>query len=149
MRIVSAKVNWIENTKTNNAEIEVDRNRNSKTKNANGQVLHIFWSPYRSKCPGDQILIGHRVLWLWTVQEKLEVHMTDNQSWNSCCKVASDREFTLGLAIEPTKKKHTVLWPCTIPGHLLQPKHGASVVCLPWSTHLSFVLNWGLNFVVK
>ena len=37
---------------------------------------------------------------------RAEVHVTDNQSWNSCRKVASDQEFTFGSAIEPTEKKH-------------------------------------------
>ena len=41
--------------------------------------------------------------------EKVEVHITDNQSWNSWCKVASDHELTVGSAIEHTKKKHNVL----------------------------------------
>ena len=40
---------------------------------------------------------------------KVEVHITDNQSWNSCRKVASDHEFTFGLAEEPTKEKHNAL----------------------------------------
>ena len=40
---------------------------------------------------------------------KVEVHITDNQSWNSCRKVASDHEFTFGSAIEPTEKKHDAL----------------------------------------
>ena len=35
-----------------------------------------------------------------------EVHITDNQSWNSCHKVASDHDYRL---IEPTKKKHNAL----------------------------------------
>ena len=37
---------------------------------------------------------------------KVEVHISDNQSWNSCRKVASDHELTFGSAIEPAKKKH-------------------------------------------
>ena len=40
---------------------------------------------------------------------KVEVHVTDSQSWNSCRKVASDHEFTFDSAIEPTKKKHNAL----------------------------------------
>ena len=40
---------------------------------------------------------------------KVEVHITDYQSWNSCRKVASDHEFTFGSAIEPTKRKHNAL----------------------------------------
>ena len=40
---------------------------------------------------------------------KVEVHITDNQSWNSCRKVASNHEFTFGSAKEPTKKKHDAL----------------------------------------
>ena len=40
-----------------------------------------------------------------TGKVELEVHITDNQSWNSCRKVASDHEFTFGSAKEPTKKK--------------------------------------------
>ena len=40
---------------------------------------------------------------------KDEVHITDNQSLNSCHKVASDREFTFGLAKGPTKKKLNAL----------------------------------------
>ena len=34
-----------------------------------------------------------------------EVRMTDSQSWNSCRKVASDREFTFGSAIKAYKEK--------------------------------------------
>ena len=40
---------------------------------------------------------------------KVEVHFTDNDSWNSCRKVAFDQEVTFGSAIEPTKKKHNAL----------------------------------------
>ena len=58
-----------------------------------------------------------------TGKVELEVHITDNQSWNSCRKVAFDGEFTFGSAMEPTKTKY-VLRPCTIHGHLLQPKRG-------------------------
>ena len=120
-------------------------------------VAH-FWAPYRTKCPGDQILIGHGVLMMQNGRTpdlqkrksmvvnktgKVEVHITDNQSWNSCRKVASDHEFTFGSAIEPTEKKHDALWPCTLHGHLLQPKQGASC------QHVCFALNWGLNFVGK
>ena len=28
-------------------------------------VLHTFWAPYGTKCPGDQIVIGHMVSWWW------------------------------------------------------------------------------------
>ena len=40
---------------------------------------------------------------------KVEIHITENQSWNSCYKVASNHKLTLGSAIEPTKKRHNVL----------------------------------------
>ena len=40
---------------------------------------------------------------------KVEVHITDSQSWNRCCKGPSDHEFTFGSAIEPTEKKHDAL----------------------------------------
>ena len=40
---------------------------------------------------------------------KVEVHITDNQSWNSCCKVASDHKFAFGSATEPTEKKRNAL----------------------------------------
>ena len=40
---------------------------------------------------------------------KVEVHITDNQSWNSCGRVASDHVFTFGSAIEPTRKKQDAL----------------------------------------
>ena len=40
---------------------------------------------------------------------KVEVHMTDNQSWNSCRKVASDHEFTFRSGIEPEKKQQNTL----------------------------------------
>ena len=36
---------------------------------------------------------------------KVEVHITDNQSWNSCRKVASDHEFTFGSASVAYKEK--------------------------------------------
>ena len=57
------------------------------------------------------------------------IYIIDHQSWNSSCKVASDQEFTFSSAIEPTKEKHNALWP--------SQKHGASVVPIHWSTHLS------------
>ena len=41
-----------------------------------------------------------------TGKVELEVHITDSPSWNSFCKVASDHEFTFGLAVVPTKGKH-------------------------------------------
>ena len=69
---------------------------------------------------------------------KVEVHITDNQSWNSCHRVVSDPEFILGSPIEPIK--HNALWPCTIHGHLLQPKQGAPAVQMHLSTRLS--LHW-------
>ena len=74
---------------------------------------------------------------------KVKVHITDNQSWNSCRKVASDHEFAFCWVKEPTKEKQTALWPCTIHGHWLQPKQ------MHRSTRLSFSLNHGLNFVGK
>ena len=40
---------------------------------------------------------------------KVEVHIMDNQSGNSRCKVASDHEFIFGSAVEPAKKKHAAL----------------------------------------
>ena len=40
---------------------------------------------------------------------KVEVQITDNQSWNSCCKVASENEYAFDSAIEPTEKKHNAL----------------------------------------
>ena len=55
---------------------------------------------------------------------KVEVHITDNQSWNNCHKVASGREFTFSSAIEPTKKKHNVLWPCPYTWPLTSAKTG-------------------------
>ena len=128
-------------------------------------VLHIFVGSFldkvslrpnfhRTRCPSDAKTVGHQTCrkhnpWLWTKQEKLEVHMTDNQTWNSCRKVASDHELTFGSATEPAENKHNALWPCTIHGHLLQPEHGASVVRMYWSTRLSFVLNRGLSLVGK
>ena len=36
---------------------------------------------------------------------KGEVQVTNNRSWNSCRKVASDHELTFDSAIEPTKSK--------------------------------------------
>ena len=125
---------------------------------------HIFGAPYRTKCPGDQILIGRGVPMMQkqcdtrlqktkpmvvNKTRKVEIHVADNQPRNSCMKAASDHGFTFGSAIEPTKKKHNALWPCTVHGHLLQPQHGASAVWIHWPTRLSFVLNQGLNFVGK
>ena len=40
---------------------------------------------------------------------KVKVDIIDDQSWNSCHKVASDHEFTFRSAIEPTKKKDNAL----------------------------------------
>ena len=70
---------------------------------------------------------------------KVKGHITYKQSWTSCRKMASDHEFTFASAIERTKKMHSAFWPCTIHGHLLQPKHGASAVQMHWSTCL---LRW-------
>ena len=40
---------------------------------------------------------------------KVEVHITENQSWNSRGKEVSDHEFTFGSATGPTKKRHNEL----------------------------------------
>ena len=40
---------------------------------------------------------------------KVEVQFTDNESWNSCRKMAFDYEVTFDSATEPTKKKHNAL----------------------------------------
>ena len=58
-----------------------------------------------------------------------------HQSWNSCRKVASDRESAFASAPEPAKKKQNALWlhytwPLTL------AKHVASAVQMHWSTHL-------------
>ena len=85
---------------------------------------HIFGANYRTKCPGDQILIGRGVPMMQkqcdtrlqktkpmvvNKTRKVEIHVADNQPRNSCMKAASDHEFTFGSAIEPTKKKHNAL----------------------------------------
>ena len=72
---------------------------------------------------------------------KVEVHITDNQSWNSCRKVVADREFTFGTAIDLQRKSAMHSDCALIHGHLLQPKHGVSAVWMLWSTCLSFALN--------
>ena len=94
----------------------------------------ISWRPNfnRTRCPEKQV--GHQTCrkqnpWLWAKQEKLKfTSLTVSQSWDSCPKKASDHEFTFRSTIEQTKKKHNALWPCTIHGHLLWPKHGAFAV---------------------
>ena len=45
---------------------------------------------------------------------KVEVHITDNQSWNSCHKVASDNEFTFSSAVVPTKKNSIMHHDCAL-----------------------------------
>ena len=91
-------------------------------------MLHIFviTLSLRTKCPGDQILVGHSVLMMQKIRipdlkktksvvvnktGKVEIHITDGQSCNSWLKVASDHEFTFSSAIEPTitKKKNKAL----------------------------------------
>ena len=64
----------------------------------------VSWRPNfnRTQCPDDAKTAGHQtcrkqtksavVNKTWTV----EVHITDDQSWNSYCKVASDHEFAVG-----------------------------------------------------
>ena len=112
----------------------------------------VSWRPNfdRTWCPDDAKIVGHQTYieenpWLWTNKTgKVEVHITDNQSLNSCHKVAFDYKFTFSSAFESTKKKHYAF---TIHGHLLQPKHGASAVWMHWSMCLSFALNGGLKFV--
>ena len=76
---------------------------------------------------------------------KVEVHITDNQSWNSCHRVASEQESTFGSAIELTKKKHNALWLFMKHGHLLQPKHCASAVWMHWSSRL---LRWSEAWIL-
>ena len=72
------------------------------------------WKPdfNRIGCPYDATTVGHKT-WKKTKPMvvykpgKVEIHnhITDNQSWNSCHKVASDHEFVSGSAKEPTKKR--------------------------------------------
>ena len=57
---------------------------------------------------------------------KVEVHMSDNQSWNSCHKVASDHELTFGSAIEPKKDKAL----CALTMHYSWPLTSAKTWCL-------------------
>ena len=96
-------------------------------------MLHIFWAPYRTKCPGVQISTGHwhgvvimknnrtatpepdlQTTKSVTVNSKWKVwvHWCDNQSWYGCHRVVSVNEVTFRSALQPTK--HDVLWPCTI-----------------------------------
>ena len=56
----------------------------------------VSWRPNfdRTHCPGDAKAVGHQTcrkpnLCLGT-EQKIEVHITDHLSWNSCCKVVSD-----------------------------------------------------------
>ena len=44
---------------------------------------------------------------------KVEVHITDNQSWNSCRKVVADREFTFGSAID-LQGKNAMYFDCAL-----------------------------------
>ena len=69
------------------------------------------WGPNfnRTWCPDDVKTVGHQACrkqnpWLWTKQLNLKVDITDDQSWKSYCKVASDHEFAVGWTIQPTKK---------------------------------------------
>ena len=110
----------------------------------------VSWRPNfnRTRCPDEAKTVGHKTCrkqnpWLWTKPEKLEVHIIDNQSWNSCCRVVSDHEFTFGSAREPTK--HCALRSC----RLLQPKDSVPAVRMHLSTRVCFPLTWGLNLVGK
>ena len=141
------------------------RKRRSQSKKVRSKIhtqfCTFFLSPYRTECPGDQILKGHGVPMTQKTRTpelkktksvavnktgKVEVHITDNQSWSSCHKVASHHEFTSRSAKEPTKKKslYALILYYTWP---LQPKLGAPAVWTHRSMHLSSVMNWGLNFV--
>ena len=90
-------------------------------------VLYIFehligqdvLEPYfnRTWCLDDAKTIGHQtfrkkksvvVNKTW----KVEIRVTDHQSWNSCQKVVCDHEVTFSSASQPTKPD--VLWPCTV-----------------------------------
>ena len=113
------------------------------------------WRPnfYRTWCPDDAKTVGHQIC-----RNKIGGCEQNRKSWSShhwqsvleqLCKEASDHEFTSGSAVEPTKKTLNALWPCSIQGYLLQPKHGAYPVQMPLSTYLCFALSWGLNVVGK
>ena len=71
----------------------------------------VSWRPNfnRTQCPDDAKTGGtpdlQKTQSMVVIKTgKFEVHITDNQSWNGCHKVASDHEFTFASAIEPTKK---------------------------------------------
>ena len=95
----------------------------------------------KTKSTGNKTWQAENKIW------KVWVHVTDNESWNSCCRVVCNHESTFSSAVKPTK--HNVLWPCTIRGRLLLPKHGVPAVWMHLSTPLSFALTWGLNSVEK
>ena len=70
----------------------------------------VSWRPNfnKTRCPSDAKNSRTPVLQktkpvVVNKTEKGEVHVSDNQSWNSCRKVASDHELTFDSAIEPTK----------------------------------------------
>ena len=113
----------------------------------------VFWRPtFKWKqCPDDAKTIGHQTcrIKILVVNKtwKVEVHNTINQSWNRCHKMVSDHEVSSGSAIQP--KKHNALWPCTIPGRSLQPKHGDPPVWMHLSTCPCFAVTWDLNLVGK
>ena len=96
-----------------------------------------------NQCPPtyqpSTLLLGQTRSW------KVEVLTTNNQYWNSCCRVVSDHEVTFGSAIEPTKHSLMYFDHALYNGHLLHPKYGAPVVQMCLSTHLCFAQSWGLN----
>ena len=140
------------------------RKRRSQSKKVRSKVhtqFCTFFDHLIGQCPGDQIFIGHGVLMMQKTRTpdlkktksvavnktgKVEVHITDNQSWNSCHKVASHHEFTSRSAKEPTKRNHCMLWRCTIHGHFsqnmvpLQSECTDQHICLLWWTEAWILL---------
>ena len=122
------------------------------------QCCTFFLAPYRTVswspnfnctwCPDDAKTIGHQT---WrekksvVVNMKSYVHITNNQSWNSCQGVVYDHEVTFCSAFQPIK--HDALWPCTIYGCSLQPKHGVPAIWMHLSTHQYSAWTRGLNLV--
>ena len=59
----------------------------------------------RTRCPDNASTIGHQINSVVVNQTgKVDVHVTDNQYWNSCFRVISDYGVTFGFALEPPKK---------------------------------------------
>ena len=103
-----------------------------------------------TRCPDDvrtrkYQTCGKQNSWLWTQQEKLKFTSLIISPGTPAVKCLLIMTLLSVQLYSPTKR--SALWPCTIHGRLLQPKHGVPAVWLPLSTCLCFALMGGFNLV--